>query len=315
VARLNTDGTLDTGFLHAQSGIEQNPMTTGALPAVQTLVVQTDGKIVAGGFAFNKVNGAVRNNIVRLHGDAADIAIEQPEGMPRQPDASSAVDFGPVPEGETATLPFTIRNTGNQLLSSPVVVFSPGNPPHRFSLTAPATGGLLPNTSRTFNVTFNPDGTGASSALLEITTNDPDESPFLLRVTGTKATSLDLWRRQNFGTFANTGTAGDSADPDNDGVVNLLEFATGTPPNVKSPPAWSLLAEETGIAFIYTRPSSAQDSLRYTVEWNASLNGEWQTVGEETITGENNGIQTVKATLPDDFAPRKFFRLRVRKLL
>jgi len=314
VARLNADGTLDTGFLHAQSGFEQNPLTTGALSTVQTLVVQTDGRIVAGGFAFNKVNGTVRNNIVRLHGDAPDITVEQPAGMPRAHDASSAVDFGPVPEGESSTLPFTIRNTGNQLLSPPVVTFSPASPPHRFSLTAPPPGGLPPGTSTTFNVTFNADGSGTPTALLEITTNDTDESPYLLRVTGAKATSLDLWRRQNFGTFTNTGSAGDSADPDHDGVVNLLEFATGTIPGEKSPPAWSLRAEGDHFVFTYARPSSALDALRYSVEWSATLNGEWQTVGLETITDEEAGIQTVTATLPADSAPRKFLRLRVRKL-
>lgn len=38
------------------------------------------------------------------------------------------------------------------------------------------------------------------------------------------------WRQQYFGTTDNTGDAADDADPDHDGITNLMEFGTGTDP-------------------------------------------------------------------------------------
>jgi uncharacterized repeat protein (TIGR01451 family)/uncharacterized delta-60 repeat protein len=57
LARLNSDGTLDTTF---------STPTTGADAAVRTMVVQSDGRIVIGGF-FTNINGVVNNHIARLN--------------------------------------------------------------------------------------------------------------------------------------------------------------------------------------------------------------------------------------------------------
>jgi uncharacterized delta-60 repeat protein len=59
IARLNTDGTLDTTF---------NPNASTAGSVVNTLVVQTDGKIVVGG-TFTNIVGTTRNRIARLNID------------------------------------------------------------------------------------------------------------------------------------------------------------------------------------------------------------------------------------------------------
>lgn len=60
IARLNTDGTLDTSF---NSG-------TGADWDVSTVSTQTDGKIVIGG-NFTSYNGIARKNIARLNTDGS----------------------------------------------------------------------------------------------------------------------------------------------------------------------------------------------------------------------------------------------------
>jgi uncharacterized delta-60 repeat protein len=61
VARLNTDGTLDTAFT-------TNIGETGTSGPVNSIAIQSDGKIVAGG-AFSTFNGITVNNIVRLNTD------------------------------------------------------------------------------------------------------------------------------------------------------------------------------------------------------------------------------------------------------
>jgi uncharacterized delta-60 repeat protein len=60
IARLNTDGSLDTTF---------DP-GTGSNNLVRTTTLQTDGKIIIGG-AFTSFNGTARNRIVRLNADGS----------------------------------------------------------------------------------------------------------------------------------------------------------------------------------------------------------------------------------------------------
>jgi uncharacterized delta-60 repeat protein len=62
VARLNSNGTLDTSF---------NPGTgTGAIGVVASIALQADGKILIGG-NFSSYNGTARNKIVRLNSDGS----------------------------------------------------------------------------------------------------------------------------------------------------------------------------------------------------------------------------------------------------
>ncbi len=64
IARLNTDGTLDTAFLNNGSG------ANGSFSDVSAIAVQADGQIVIGG-DFSSVNGTPRNNIARLNTDGS----------------------------------------------------------------------------------------------------------------------------------------------------------------------------------------------------------------------------------------------------
>jgi len=59
IARLNSDGTLDTSFLAAGSGLNGD---------LGSLALQADGKTVIGG-VFTNVNGTARNGIARLNSD------------------------------------------------------------------------------------------------------------------------------------------------------------------------------------------------------------------------------------------------------
>ncbi|PYJ04426.1 MAG: hypothetical protein DME25_09980, partial [Verrucomicrobia bacterium] len=64
IARLNSDGSLDTGVQNGMSGI-----SGGFISYVQSVAVQSDGKVlIAGG--FTSVNGVARNGFARLYGAA-----------------------------------------------------------------------------------------------------------------------------------------------------------------------------------------------------------------------------------------------------
>ncbi|NDC10203.1 MAG: hypothetical protein EBZ75_12860 [Oxalobacteraceae bacterium] len=62
-ARLNSDGTLDTGFSPNVTGLNVNP-------DVYAIALQSDGKIVIGG-NFTSVGGTTRNRVARLNSDGS----------------------------------------------------------------------------------------------------------------------------------------------------------------------------------------------------------------------------------------------------
>jgi len=63
IARINSDGTLDTTF-------DPGTGTAGALPDVYSVAVQSDGKIIIVG-AFTTYNGTARKYIARINSDGA----------------------------------------------------------------------------------------------------------------------------------------------------------------------------------------------------------------------------------------------------
>jgi uncharacterized delta-60 repeat protein len=65
IARLNADGTLDSGFLNGLSGVSDSASGRGY---VWSLAVESDDKVVIGG-AFDTVNGQSRSGIARLSAD------------------------------------------------------------------------------------------------------------------------------------------------------------------------------------------------------------------------------------------------------
>ena len=100
IARLNSDGTLDTAF---------NPNANNTVFAI---VVQADGRILVGGFfnGLNSIGGASRNRIARLNSDGtADMGFD--------PNASNAVfalavqpDGKVLAGGDFTTMGLAVRN-------------------------------------------------------------------------------------------------------------------------------------------------------------------------------------------------------------
>ncbi len=109
----------------------------------------------------------------------------------------------------------------------------------------------------------------------------------------------ETWRYQNFTTIHNTGTAADLADPDKDGLVNLLERAFNLNPNQPTLPILITATGTTGLPNIRStgtdaslhliieylrRKASTNPGLTYTPQFLTDLGAAWQDfTGTETV--------------------------------
>ena len=121
------------------------------------------------------------------------------------------------------------------------------------------------------------------------------------------------WRALHFGAAGDTASAADTADPDGDGLPNLLEYAVGSAPLAASAPAATVGLSGGRLALTYTR--IADPALTYTVEVAGEPGGPWTTLAvagnPSTGAADVAGPVTVTDSEPLSAHPRRFLRLRV----
>ena len=114
---------------------------------------------------------------------ASEIKVQQPAGT-NLVDGKASKNLGPVLLGETSEeMVFTIKNSGNANLTG-LNIFRTGTNASDFAFTRPPVTTLAPDASTTFKVSFKPTAKGLRLAILQIFSNDADESPFEIELTG-----------------------------------------------------------------------------------------------------------------------------------
>ena len=159
-------------------------------------------------------------------------------------------------------------------------------------------------------VTLNIDGRRSAPVIIPARSFNT----FTLPATAAPALSvLEQWRARHFGTVSDAGEAADAADPDHDGLTNLLEFSLGSvPTSVDFTPNSSVLAGGT-FDFFYQRSKAALAmGAHFGVEWTASpADVAWRTDQvSEAVLWEDGAVEGIAASMPFD-TPAKFARLRV----
>jgi hypothetical protein len=133
-------------------------------------------------------------------------------------------------------------------------------------------------------------------------------------IAGPTHTHQELWRFANFGSYASANSGADSADPDGDGLNNLLEYALGTAPNSSGVMPAVLALNGANLEYTYTRSAAAKDNgVTYRIEWSDTLEaGSWSTeTVTQQITSTQGALETVKASVPAGTGGKRFLRLRV----
>ena len=224
-----------------------------------------------------------------------------------------------------ATTPGTAVEGQDYVAASGTLIWSDGDAnPKTFDIS------ILNNsqgsTNKTVFLTLSNVSGGAylgspSTAVLTITNSAPAPSAYA------------IWKTTHFGDNANDPLiAGDNADPDGDGVPNILEYAFGTDPNVadlNKPVTGIVLSNQFQLQF--NRNLSATD-LTYTAQAAFGFPGEWSNVvtflpntgwqtntpGSTVIESEPTGEppdQQVQVIITDPVTPattNRFFQLKIQ---
>lgn len=259
------------------------------------------------------VSGGDHTLVLAAAPQAPDIAVSQPANN-LLIDGANVVDFGGAPAGTTTSRTFTVRNAGSSELSG-FTIATTGPHASEFVIVGPPVITLAPNTSTAFTMYFTATGPGTRNAEIHIASNDPDEHPFDITLVGTGLSESDVWRQTHFGSPLNTGNGADGSDPDHDGLINLVEFATQGNPKAATPPIGALVRNGGNLEYSYTCSKAAlNDGVTFTAEWTDNpAGGPWSTDGVTTTVVDHVTTETVTATVPAGPNGRRFMRLRISR--
>jgi uncharacterized delta-60 repeat protein len=173
LARYTPDGSLDSSFATGGTVISDFHGRTEA----DSMAVQADGKIVVAGTIATPSGGDFV--VVRYEGVAPEIAIDLGvTGLA----SGSTVTYGTTPVGTPVSKTFILRNLGNLGLAVSSITVPAG-----FQLTSPISFPLrLTAGGRTaLNVQLTAGAAGVFSGKLSVASNDDNENPFVIGVSGT----------------------------------------------------------------------------------------------------------------------------------
>ncbi len=193
------DGTFDIFRADLQSGgkvsttlVTKSPKNISNVDVVSGPFIPSDGSYVAFCTYQGKAmlgtgtdDSPTQGFSVSAPGSTApEIVVQQPAGTSLA-DGSAKKNFGTVAVGKSGSaVTFTIKNTGKANLTGLALSLT-GNQKSDFLASVLGKASLAPGTATTFKVTFKPTAKGIRNAAIHIKSNDANENPFDINLTGT----------------------------------------------------------------------------------------------------------------------------------
>jgi hypothetical protein len=120
------------------------------------------------------------------------------------------------------------------------------------------------------------------------------------------------WQKLTWPGITDPLVIGPGADPDADGLPNVLEWALHLSATVPGTFAPQIDPAGPSRYFTYTRRRTAPGAATFQVEWSDTLTNPWSTagVGNPELVSQTSSSETVAVPIPVNSA-RRFFRLRV----
>lgn len=280
VARLQADGELDQTF-GGSGGRLVGYGPSGEI--ARGIAVQSDGKIVVAG--SSRLGGDSDFTLIRFLSDGRlDPSFGNGGGLIspiRETDDDDAYQVHVTGDGKILTCGVAI---GDNRFDFALKSFLPnGNVDSDFGSTGVVTTPIGTGTDESFAMAIQPDGKIVSGGY----TRDNTLVDFALaRHEGYSVAlrTLPAWRQAFFGTSQNTGDAADDFDFDQDGLVNLIEFAFNldpTDPNSRMLPP--IVFGEDSLSLGFNAPPGTS-GVNYAAEWSPSLDpGSWTTLPDRGV--------------------------------
>lgn len=150
---------------------------------------------------------------------------------------------------------------------------------------------------------------------MKIVSNDPDESPYLISLTGTAAEAGATINPRSLDTArvaASGGLIDPELDSDGDRLPDLLELAVGSNPRVFSPSPLTVESADGKLIARYPRDKEVMArGVKLRIEWSADFLDWRSDQVVEIVESENSELQFMRSELPSNGAPHKFVRLRL----
>ncbi|TAE77927.1 MAG: glycosyl hydrolase family protein [Verrucomicrobia bacterium] len=125
--------------------------------------------------------------------------------------------------------------------------------------------------------------------------------------------SFEDWQELTWQGVVSPQIIGPDADPDRDGLTNLIEWALHLDAMVPGSFDPDFAKNGALLDFTYTRRKIAPGEAEFQVEWSDSLNNAWSSSGvAETRISQTPETETMEATIPAGLG-RRFVRLNVRR--
>ncbi len=185
------------------------------------------------------------------------------------------------------------------------------------TITVPITTDALTEATETFTVNLGQPLLGGAILGATQSTTVSISDPGAL-------TAYQTWRELKFTPLEleSVGISGSFADPDNDGIVNLMEFALNLAPKTSSQVGTPVIGQVNISGSNYLtltfRRQLAAPELTYTAQTNASLPGTWQNdavlVGSPVANGDGTETVTYRDSVAQTAATRRFMKLQVKLL-
>jgi hypothetical protein len=139
----------------------------------------------------------------------------------------------------------------------------------------------------------------------------------------TVASAFSTWQAANFTSLelANSSISGDTADPDADGLNNLLEYAFGLAPKTASTvgtptTAVQAISGSDYLTLTFRRRTPALD-LAYTVQTSGDIGGVWAggavQVGSATANGDGTETVTFRDSTALTGGAKRFLRIQTTR--